>query len=454
MKHIAIILAGGSGERLGFEKPKQFLKFAGKTCLEHTIDVFYAHRAIDCIIVVANPKWIDETRQIIAPYKSLIAINGGATRNQSTFLALQYIQSHIGKNMINVIIHDAARPLLNRRIIDDCIEALKHYKAIDVAVKAIDTIIQAKPSCIITQIDSIPNRDLLYYGQTPQCFCFALLKQAYDKAYKDNPNLDTFSDDCGLFQAYNPSKPIIIIQGDYSNHKLTRIEDIPLIDRLFQIKTTRLDSNIDLHTLKNKVIVVFGGTSGIGEEIVRISRIYNAKCYAFSRRTNCNITNPNDVDSALRHIYAKEGVIDCVINMAGILYKNELYRTANHTIDELIAINYTGAIYIAKYAYNYLAESKGMLVFASSSSYSRGREKYSIYSSLKAGIVNLTQALSDEWQEIKVNCIVPSRTLTPMRVANFGIESEDSLLKADFVATKILHLYLTQATGVILQIQK
>ncbi len=326
------------------------------------------------------------------------------------------------------------------------------------AVNAIDTIIQAKDTSFKTplkQIDSIPKRDLLYYGQTPQCFAFNVLKEAYDKAQKDNPHLNDFSDDCGLLQAYNQNVPIVIVKGDYSNQKLTRIEDIPLIDRLFQIKTTELDSSFDYKNLESKVIIVFGGTSGIGKEIANLANIHQAKCYALSRRTNCNIANPNDVDSNLKAIYKKEGRIDCVINMAGILHKNQLNNTPNSIINELIDTNYTGAIYIAKYAYCYLAESKGMLIFASSSSYSRGREDYSIYSSLKAGIVNLTQALSDEWSKcVNVNCVVPSRTLTPMRIANFGKENEESLLKPNFVATKILDLYLSQTTGIILQIQK
>lgn len=84
-------------------------------------------------------------------------------------------------------------------------------------------------------------------------------------------------------------------------------------------------------------------------------------------------------------------------------------------IQNAIAVNYTGCVNIALAAYPYLKETHGKLIFFTSSSYTRGRALYSIYSSTKAAIVNLVQALAQEWesQGIKVNCINPERTKTP-----------------------------------------
>lgn len=88
------------------------------------------------------------------------------------------------------------------------------------------------------------------------------------------------------------------------------------------------------------------------------------------------------------------------------------------TIYNAVSTNYMGTINVAMEAYTYLKESKGKLVFFTSSSYTRGRAFYSIYSSTKAAIVNFVQAIAQEWEPfgIAVNCINPERTKTPMRV--------------------------------------
>lgn len=464
-KNIAIILSGGEGSRLGFEKPKQFVKFAGKTCIEHTLDTFCACREIDSIILVSNPAWIDETKQLAESYrkhKPIAIISGGTTRNQSTHNALVFLHESVAKDSCSaldsavdsarVLIHDVARPLLSQAIISDCLRALESYKAIDVAVSAIDTIVCAKDSII----ESIPKRENLFYGQTPQGFWFGTLWEAYEKALCDSPALDSFSDDCGVVKQYMPQEPIYIVQGAYSNQKLTRIEDIPLLDRLFQLRTTQLSESQNLAQLHALVAVVFGGSSGIGAEIAQILRESGAIVYELSRSSGCDIADSGSVDRALRKIYEREQKIDVIINMAGVLHKAYLKDMDQAAIHEMIATNYIGAVNIAKCAHPYLAESSGVLVFASSSSYSRGREEYAIYSSSKAAIVNLTQALSDEYAQdgIRVHCVVPERTQTPMRSKNFGREDPATLLDPKEVASECIKLLTTSQTGIILHIKR
>ena len=460
-RNIAIILSGGEGSRLGFEKPKQFVKFSGKTCIEHTLDIFCACKAIDSIILVSNPQWLDETKSLTKAYsekKHIEIVAGGATRNQSTHNALIFLREIFAKDAcseldsVRVLIHDVARPLLSQRIIQDCLSALESYKAVDVAVPAIDTIVCAKDLVI----ESIPKRENLFYGQTPQCFWFDTLWSAYAKALEANSSLDSFSDDCGVVKQYMPQVPIHIVQGAYNNHKLTRIEDVPLLDRLFQLKTTQLHENLDFEALRALVVVVFGGSSGIGAEMTHILREYGAIVYVLSKSAGCDIADSSAVQKALHDIYEREHRIDVIINMAGILHKAYLKDMDEMMIHEMIATNYIGAVNIAKHAYAYLAESRGALIFASSSSYSRGREEYAIYSSSKAAIVNFTQALSDEYalDGIRVHCVVPERTLTPMRVKNFGHENPATLLDPKEVARECIGLLITRQTGVILHIKR
>ena len=114
-----------------------------------------------------------------------------------------------------------------------------------------------------------------------------------------------------------------------------------------------------------------------------------------------------------------DGGIDYVVNTVGQLAKQELHLQAVADIEQLLRVNLMGAIHIAKASYAALAQSKGMLLNFSSSSYTRGRSHYTPYSASKAAIVNLTQGLAEEWAStlIRVNCLVPGRTDTAMRLA-------------------------------------
>ena len=141
MKNIAVILAGGTGQRLGEALPKQFLKVAGKKVIEHTLDAFQNHPLIDEIIVVSNPSYIEEMESIAVrneytKLKKILA--GGKERYHSSLAAINACEDESA----NLIFHDAVRPLVNDRILSDCIVALKTYEAVDVAIKTTDTIIQ------------------------------------------------------------------------------------------------------------------------------------------------------------------------------------------------------------------------------------------------------------------------------------------------------------------------
>ena len=120
--------------------------------------------------------------------------------------------------------------------------------------------------------------------------------------------------------------------------------------------------------------------------------------------------------------------------------------------DHLLAteVNYLAPINIAQVFYPHLKKTQGSLLLFTSSSYTRGRSGYSLYSSAKAAVVNLTQALADEWAAdgVRVNCVNPERTATPMRTKAFGQEPEGTLLTAEAVAETSLgraHLVLDRA---------
>src|SRR5699024_1458937 len=427
--NIAIILAGGKGSRLGGDIPKQLLKIAGKKVIEHTLEVFESHMEIHEIAIVSNPDYIRDVEKILMDrdfkkVKKILA--GGAERYDSSLVAIRAYEDED----VNLIFHDAVRPLVSTRIISDCIHALNTYNAVDVAVKTTDTIISVKEDLI----EHIPNRAHLYNGQTPQAFTWNTIHAAYEKALQD-PDFRA-TDDCGVVKKYLPEEPVYVVQGEGYNMKLTYPEDIFLLDKLFRLKSVsdisqQLTAKSQAN-LKHKVVVIFGGSYGIGKDVGALCTQQGARVYAFSRSsTNTNIADVKAIKKALADVYRKENRIDFVVNTAGILEIQALQNMSYEDIQKNIQVNYFGSIAVAKESYPYLQKSKGGLLLYTSSSYTRGRGLYSLYSTAKAALVNLTQALSQEWEDDLINCINPERTKTPMRVRNFGQEPKDSLLSSE-----------------------
>ena len=425
------------------------------TVLEHTISVFDNHPLIDEIAIVVHPNYLEKVEELccINNFKKVGRIlQGGSERYYSSLSAINAYAST--ENDINLIFHDSVRPLVTKRIISDCITMLGKYGAVDVAIPATDTII--KMNLNTHEIEDIPNRQFLYNGQTPQAFKLSVIREAYKRALVD-PNFKT-TDDCGVVLKYMPDIPIGVVPGEKFNMKLTHKEDLFLLDKLFQLKSV---SDVSLYgqetALEHKVIVIFGGSYGIGHSIAELCTGLKAKVYSFSRsETGTDVADASLVKEALEKVYLIEKKIDFVINTAGILLKIPLMTMKYDDILNLIRVNYLGAINVAKESFSYLAKSHGGLLLFTSSSYTRGRAMYSLYSSSKAAIVNLVQALSEEWKSynIKINCINPERTKTPMRIQNFGIEPENSLLSPQFVAETSIMTLLSGLTGQVIDVRR
>ena len=447
-KNIAIILASGSGKRFKFDIPKQFAKVAGRTVLEHTIDIFEKHRKIDEIYVVINPEYYDFFLKLYgfnSWRKVTKVLKGGSTRQESSYIGISACEYQ----NVNVVIHDAVRPFVTSKIIDDVLDALKNYKAVDTAVPSVNTIIEINDK---NEISDVPLRKYLCVGQTPQAFDLQIIKKAHEMAIKENRL--NFTDDCGIVLHYNLAK-VYIVKGSEINMKVTYPIDIYIADKIYQIKTLDLDTDNETD-LKDKVIVIFGGNDGIGKAIAELGKTKGAIVYSFSRKNGCDISSIKAIRNSLSYAYSKKNRIDVVINSAAILKFGKLSNLPYEKMDYLMRVNYNGNLYIAKESYKYLKESHGQLILFTSSSFTRGRPFYSIYSSSKAAVVNLTQALSEEWfsDSIRVNAVCPERTATKMRFENFGYEDPNTLLDPKEVAKKVIVLINSNITGQIIDVRK
>ena len=276
----------------------------------------------------------------------------------------------------------------------------------------------------------------------------------------DDPDFEA-TDDCTVVLRYTPAVPIAVVRGEDRNMKVTEPIDVYIADKLFQLDShaaprPRFESEYRT-ALEGKTLVVFGGSYGIGADIVRMAEAYGATTMTFSRSaTNTHVERRNDIVAACRQVLATTGRVDFVVNTAGVLPRGELAETSEETVYSATEINYLAPIHIAQVFQPHLAKTKGSLLLFTSSSYTRGRSGYSLYSSAKAAVVNLTQALADEWATdgVRVNCVNPERTATPMRTKAFGLEPADSLLSSDAVAETSLDVLISAFTGHIIDVRR
>lgn len=447
-KNIAIILASGTGTRFRSETPKQFIKLAGKRVIEHTLDCFEQHKVIDEILVVTSEshKLLVEEIVLQNAYKKVRQIlMGGTTRQASTAAGIAAIMG----NKHKVLVHDAVRPLLDQATIDRCLKALDTAECIDTVIHPADTIVESSSENTICRI---PDRSMLRLGQTPQGFRSGLLRQAHDLAKKDS-NLKV-TDDCGIVMHYGLA-PVVLVEGNVSNIKITHPSDIYLADRLFQLRSTTTNQ-VDLNNLKNKVIIVLGASRGIGLACSELARQCGAIVIEASRHSGVDICNRKTVKHLFEQTVDQYGRIDFIVNTAGVLRTGALIAQTDDMINEQLDINLKGSIVVAQEGFECMKKTGGSIVLFTSSSYTRGRAFSAVYSATKAAVVNLTQGLAQEFHSynVRINAINPERTATPMRTENFGNEAKESLLDVEIVARATLATLLRSISGEVVDVRR
>lgn len=439
-EHAVVLLAGGSGSRLAGDQAKQFIRLAGKPVMLHSYEALRRHLPDSMIAVVVPGDTIDAVRQMLPAGDAVVVVPGGATRQASTLNGLKALAPCAPRN---VLIHDAARPFLSGRIVTDVIDALRTSDAIDVAIPTSDTIVIERDG----YIEAIPKRQHILRGQTPQAFRFDALMDCYQTIGEER--LHRFTDDCGIYLHCNPNAKVRIVLGDEENIKITHPIDLILADEMFRIRTS--SSLIDRPGIdvRGKRIMIFGGTAGIGKALADILIAAGAEVQSRSRSNGCDITVEEQVRNAVNDSVKSLGGLDVVINCVGMLNRNLLTQQSSDEISNQIDVNFSGAVWIAKWSHEPLKRSKGMLLQFASSSYTRGRADHVIYAATKAAIVNMTQGLSEEWAAdgIRVNCVIPGRTDTEMRRKNFHGESQDTLYNPYQVALGAAKALCTSMNG-------
>lgn len=411
-----ILLAGGTGSRVQSDQAKQFIHIAGKPVLMHSHDAIRRHLPDSLIVVVAPLDSMARVKTMLNHDSNTSVVAGGSSRQASTHRGLQSLQQHAPEN---VLIHDAARPFVSGQIIADVMQALEKNEAVDVAIPTTDTIIVERDG----YIQSIPKRQHLLRGQTPQAFRYPTLLRCYEVIGEER--LEQFTDDCGIYLECHPMGRIRIVKGEEKNIKITTALDLTLADEMFRLQGSRLNDHHPGIDIRGKGIVIFGSESAIGRALHDVLGTGGAKIYAASRKTDFDITTINSIERQFQNAQNEIGDIDIVINTVGQLTKRKITDFSSKDYKREVEVNLIGAINIAKASYPLLKKTRGILQLYSSSSYTRGRAEMAVYSSTKAAVINLAQALNEEWANdgINVQCVIPTRTDSPMRRKNFGNEN-------------------------------
>jgi len=228
----AQIMAGGVGKRMGnVPLPKQFLMLGSKPIIIHTIEKFILHAEFELILVSVPTDWISYTEDIVKKYgvsdSRIRIISGGAERNDTLDNALRYIEEHGGNGVDDLLItHDAVRPFITRRIIEDNIKALKDYDAADTVIAAFDTIVERKDG----EISAIPVRDLMNQGHTPQSFRISSLKESLAKlTIKERQKL---SDSAKIMLL--DGKKVKMVESEVFNIKITTPYDLTIANAILE----------------------------------------------------------------------------------------------------------------------------------------------------------------------------------------------------------------------------
>jgi 2-C-methyl-D-erythritol 4-phosphate cytidylyltransferase len=226
-KNCAIILAAGKGRRMGAEINKQFLQINNKPILYYTLDTFSKCESIDEIILVASKNEIKYcSEEVIKKYdikKVCKVVAGGNERQNSVLNGLRAIE-----NCEIVLIHDGARPFVNKEIIDKGIKYAETYGASACGVIPKDTI-KIRNSQKFS--DGTINRDSLFIVQTPQCFKYETILDFHEKIKEQDIKV---TDDTMVIEQFGQS--VYLYDGSYDNIKITTPEDIIIAEKILSLR--------------------------------------------------------------------------------------------------------------------------------------------------------------------------------------------------------------------------
>lgn len=224
----ALVVAGGTGTRLGSKIPKQFLSVMGREMIEWSVHKFDNNNRIDRVIVLVPKDWTFHADALFCDRSEVLIAAGGDTRNETISNGLNLIDEKYGIDEETVVlVHDAARPLITAELIDKAIDSMDEYRASTVAMPSTDSIAFSEDGKTVA---SCPDRENVFLIQTPQTFRAAEYRRLFEEAPEEKRSALTES--TRLFAEAGIS--VGIIEGEMRNMKVTRSGDIQILEMIYR----------------------------------------------------------------------------------------------------------------------------------------------------------------------------------------------------------------------------
>ena len=216
--NIALVLAGGTGTRLGADIPKQYIEVRGKMIIDYCLETMEHSNDIAEVWIVADEMWREHIKKV-DKFKGYAC--PGRNRQLSIYNGLKAIEESLDdkEKEVNVLIHDAARPFLTEKLIRECVKAVEGHDGVLPVLPMKDTVYYSEDGKVIS---SLINRDKLYAGQAPELFRLQPYIQANEALLPDKILLVNGSTEPAIMAGMD----IVMIPGDENNYKITTKTDM------------------------------------------------------------------------------------------------------------------------------------------------------------------------------------------------------------------------------------
>jgi 2-C-methyl-D-erythritol 4-phosphate cytidylyltransferase len=233
-KNIAVIFAGGTGQRMGETTlPKQFLEVYEKPIIIWTLEYFEEHKEIDEIHIACKEDFVEHLENLIKEFKfeKIAAIvAGGSTAQDSIYKGLLSARKNNAENSI-VLIHDGVRPFITKKLISKLIASVKKKGSGVTCTPCFETIMLSDDGI---KINEVPLRKNSFAAQAPQAFRLGKIIEAHEKTRKTNPSYKDLVDACTLMRKLG--EEVYMVQGNIGNIKITKPEDVYILKGLFKYR--------------------------------------------------------------------------------------------------------------------------------------------------------------------------------------------------------------------------
>lgn len=231
----AAILAAGFGVRMHRQDlPKPFLALGSKPIIIHTLEQFFLNRRVDKIIVVTADTWRTYAEDLIRRYntfgKAVSVISGGKSKTESVSLVVKYITENFQTGDTDILVsHDAVRPFITQRMIDENIDAAFAYHAVSTVMTTNDTIVVSVDGM---RLHEVPTKYTMLAAQTPQSFHLKTLDAMFNRAIRAGVELKDETELVRLYMRYGGD--VRLVKGEYSNMKIINPYDLEVANALLE----------------------------------------------------------------------------------------------------------------------------------------------------------------------------------------------------------------------------